>query len=903
MPQFSRTTRYVHPAVWTGLALGARLLLDPILGAEIPYATFYVAVAASAVQGGIVSGLIAEALGGFAAAYFFLDPRRTLRLRAFDDQLGLALYVIVSFLLVLLAAGQRRARRRLDDEIRQRQAAEAVERAQRQRFEVTLGSIGDAVIATDTESRVTFLSRVAAELTGWSASEAAGRPIDDVFAIRNEDTGAPVENPAVRAMRDGRVVGLANHTVLLSRTGRRIPIDDSGAPIIDASGATIGAVLVFRDVSEARQRDAELRAQSRMIDRSHDGIIMMDAQRRVLTWNRGASELYGWTAEEARGKHIHSFLRTQSPTPMRHVDETLRDHGEWEGELIHTCKDGHEIVAESRQILVPDESGNVGAILEINRDITRRKQLETEARRAAAEAEEGRRTLEAVMAHLPEGLTIADAPDVRVRMVSRHGAELAGRPTEALTNIAAEAHPAVWGLYCMDGRTPARPEELPLTRAVVEGATTTDEEWILRRPDGTDVRLLCNAAPIRDGEGRVTGGLIAWRDITQRKRLEEKLRETAKLESVGILAGGIAHDFNNLLTAILGNASMLLDEAPEGSREAVCAEQICSAAERAARLTREMLAYSGRARFVIEPIDLSESIRGTAALLRASIPKNVELRLELARDLPAVEGDAGQLHQVVMNLLINGAESIGAEGGHVTVATRRRDVDDGYLQMAALDAHVNAGWYIELEVTDSGCGMDPQTVARIFDPFFTTKFSGRGLGLSAVQGIVRGHHGAIKVYSTPGDGTTFRILLPACAAPLGQLAKDAAARPVQRAGAGTVLVVDDEESVRATAKGALERLGYDVLIAEDGARGVETLAASSARISLVLLDMTMPGLSGEETLRRMRAVQPDVAILLSSGFSESEAMQRFAENRVSGFLQKPYTIQTLSERVQAATAG
>jgi PAS domain S-box-containing protein len=608
------------------------------------------------------------------------------------------------------------------------------------------------------------MNTAAVQLTGWSPAGAMGQPIDAVFTIRNEETGATVENPVTLALREGRVAGLANHTLLYSRGGQRRPIDDSGAPIIDSSGKVCGAVLIFRDVSEARTRDAELRERDRMIDLAHDAIIVADAGRRIKWWNTGAHEMYGWEESYARGQVMHELLNTRESVPIPMIDQVLRERGRWDGELIHTCRDGRVITVESRQVLLRGADGEATGILEINRDITQRKQAEAELRRAAAEAEEGRRTLEALMEHIPEGLTVADAPDVRIRMVSRHGLELAGRPPESLVGVTADVHASRWGIYHMDGKTPAEARELPLTRAVVLGEVTTDEEWLIRRPDGIDLPVLCNAAPIRDAQGNVTGGLIAWRDVSQRKELEEKLREAAKLESLGILAGGIAHDFNNLLTGIIGNVSLLLEEVPAGSTAWTFADGISRAAERAAKLTQQMLAYSGRGRFVVEPVDLSEQVREMQQLVETSLPANVELRLDLADTLPPVEVDLVQLQQVVMNLVVNGAEAIGTGRGWIEIATRVCEMNEGDIRKLLWEGDARPGRYVVLEVRDSGSGIEEANLGRIFDPFFTTKFPGRGLGLAAVQGIVRGHKGAIGVCTAPGAGATFRVFLPAISA-------------------------------------------------------------------------------------------------------------------------------------------
>lgn len=382
-------------------------------------------------------------------------------------------------------------------------------------------------------------------------------------------------------------------------------------------------------------------------------------------------------------------------------------------------------------------------------------------RRAAAEAAEGRRMLEAVMEYIPEGLAILEAPDARVRTVSRHGAELAGRTEEFLLHQT----PAdfVSSLYHTDGKTPARVDEMAGTRAIRYGEITGDQEWILKRPDGTTIVILSRAAPIRDDEGRITGAVVAGRDITERKRLEEKLRESTKLESLGILAGGIAHDFNNLLTSVLGHASLLLNDLPKGSRAWESAHEISRAAEHAARLSGQMLAYSGHGRFLLAALNLSECVGRLAAKIRSSMPDNVQVEFDLKNDLPPIEADASQMRELLLCLVSNGVEAIEPRSGRVTIATQLLSVEETYTREPFLNEEVWPGTYVALEVSDTGSGMDADTVTRIFDPFFTTKFPGRGLGLAAVQGIVRGHGGKILVYSTPGEGTTIRILFPVAA--------------------------------------------------------------------------------------------------------------------------------------------
>jgi len=414
--------------------------------------------------------------------------------------------------------------------------------------------------------------------------------------------------------------------------------------------------------------------------------------------------------------------------------------------------------------------------------------------------------------------------------------------------------------------------------------------------DGHLLECEWHTAPLHDDDGRLLGFTSVVQDFTERRHSEEALRLAQKLESLGVLAGGIAHDFNNLLTAILGHVDLAMGKVDHVHPVVSHLAQIDATARRASELSRQMLAYSGRGPFQVASLDLNQQIREMTGLLSVSIAKKVTLRLDLQDPLPRVQGDAAQFQQVILNLVTNASEAIGDRGGSVLLRTRAVDLEIEALVGEFPGQVLEPGSYIRLEVQDDGCGMDAETIGRIFDPFFTTKFTGRGLGLSAMLGIVRGHRAGIRVESVPGQGTTFVLLFPATedAAPVETL--DFAPEEAQLK--GRVLVVDDEEIVRDLSQMALEAIGLEVLTARDGLEAVAAVELHGPTLRTVLMHLTMPRMDGAEALRIIRAMQPRLPVVLTSGYTEQESLRGVEGLDPSAFLQKPFRVPDLQMRVQ-----
>lgn len=439
-----------------------------------------------------------------------------------------------------------------------------------------------------------------------------------------------------------------------------------------------------------------------------------------------------------------------------------------------------------------------------------------------------------------------------------------------------------------------------MLRARQDGMEFEPLEADVRCKNGTTRTVLASATPLGDAfEGE---HLVILLDITEQKhaeeqrlKLEQQLLHAQKLESLGVLAGGIAHDFNNILMAIIGNADLALMRINKESPATENLHRIEQAAARAADLAKQMLAYSGKGKFVIDNISLNNLLEEMLHMLEVSISKRAVLRLNLHEELPPVEADVTQIRQIIMNLVINASEAIGEKSGFIAITTGCMNCDRNYLKDVWLDENLSEGFYVYLEISDSGCGMDKETMSRLFDPFFTTKFTGRGLGMAAVLGIVRGHNGAIKVYSEPGKGTTFKVLLPASDRPLAS--SGSGADHIDWHGCGTVLLVDDEESVRGIGSEMLKELGFSVITANDGREAIEAFKASTDDFAFVVLDLTMPHMDGEQCFRELHKICPDVKVIMSSGFNEQEVTQKFVGKGLSGFIQKPYKLSTLRNAI------
>ena len=600
-----------------------------------------------------------------------------------------------------------------------------------------------------------------------------------------------------------------------------------------------------REASELREQSTLLGA---VIDAVEEGVLLIDETGQTLLRNRAATEML-------------SVAETQAMVDVR------AEAGVW------TSPSGKEI-----ERFATDVPG-YGRLF-VCRDLTVKLRTEQERLR-----------LEHIISSLRQGFEVISLPEGRIIQTNpsfdrMHGGEhMLGRPAQSIFAGNAEEQQRAFTTI----------REICEAEAFWEGET--------RQVTDSGAELWCGSRFNLHEESGSKFLSAIHHDITQQKRVakesaqvEARLREAAKLESLGVLAGGVAHDFNNLLVGILGNASLAAETISSNSPARAMLKDVVAASESAASLTRQLLAYAGKGRFLVEPVDLSDLVRQISSLVQTSIPKTVQVRLELAQTLPCIAVDASQIQQLIMNLVINGAEAVGEQTGSVLVTTALQDVDDQYINSVLMPEQIAPGKYVVLEVHDNGSGMDEETIARIFDPFFTTKFTGRGLGLAAVLGIVRAHKGALKVYSTPGRGTTFKVLFPVSDPP--KIAPAPRALPELQQGTESILVIDDEVFVRLGAKSILEKYGYTVYTAENGKEGVDLFRVVGKKISAVILDMTMPVMSGAEAFRELKNIDPETPVILSSGYNEVEAVERFTGKGLAAFIQKPYSAKSLVKKVR-----
>ena len=650
--------------------------------------------------------------------------------------------------------------------------------------------------------------------------------------------------------------------------------------------ALVGEHPDDRDVAALREFQERARLQAALLQCVAQPICAVDDQSRVTYWNGAIEELTGYSACDVMGSEVLGrIMSPESIDSALEARESARAGRRWEGTLRVLRRSGGSVVL--RATVSPDfkPDGTHGGHIVVCADITELRAAE-EQRQESAERVRFQASLLAAVGQA----VIATDISGRVTYWNRAAEQLFGwKQDEAVGRPVLEV--------VATESSQRRGEQI--LQALGRGETWTGE-FQVRRRDGTNFVALVTDAPILDENGALIGIIGISSDITERIGLEEQLRQAQKMEAIGRLAGGVAHDFNNLLTAIKGHAGMLLDDLPQGSEHHEDAFQIFQAGERAAALTRQLLAFSRKQVLEAQSVDLVAAAVNLQPMLRRLIPARIDFRVDSTGEHAVVWADPGQVNQILMNLVVNAADSIERTG---TISIHLDSVDLSKADVDSIPWHVEVGRYARMRVRDSGSGITPQVLNKIFEPFFTTKAEGlgTGLGLSTVYGIVKQSGGHIMVNSSLDSGTTFQVLLPLSEnAPDAPVTTQRAALVTPPAG-GVILLVEDDESVRCLARRILERGGYTVLQAPNGRAALELAASHEGTVDVVLSDVIMPDMGGVELKERLRAMYPALQVILTSGYSEAD-LRGEVRGQSAAFLRKPFTAASLLQVVAETMA-
>jgi len=623
------------------------------------------------------------------------------------------------------------------------------------------------------------------------------------------------------------------------------------------------------------QRERYVRA---VFEGSLDGILVADDEGRYVDANATALEMLGVTRDDLLGRTAAHFA-AEREDDFASAWRGFVEAGRMEG-IFHARRPDGTV-----RVLDFAATANVssGRHLSVLRDATERTRTEAALR-------ENEHLLRLVLETIPIGVWLVD----RTGLIT-YGNPAAQRIWGGARHVGPDAYD-VYQAWRLPGGEPVG-KDWSKARAVRKGVATFAEPLEIERFDGVRRFVLVSALAIRDENGRIVGAIETNEDVTDQRRLEQQFLQAQKMEAVGRLAGGVAHDFNNLLSVILGRGAMLQAMLPPEAKTRRHIDEILAASERAAALTRQLLAFGRRQVLQRRPVDLSDVVLGMRSMLSRLIGEDVRLRTELAEGMKPVLADPSQLEQVLMNLAVNARDAM-PDGGELRIVTSPVRLDEGAARAVPGAA---PGSYAELAVTDTGTGMDKETLSHLFEPFFTTKEPGRGtgLGLATVYGIVEQCGGHISVKSEPDEGTTFRIRLPLTQALVGRQETTTAAR-AHRHGSETILLVEDEDSLRDLVREGLEEWGYTVLVAANGAQALELEAAREGAIDLVITDVIMPGMHGRELVRRVAQRRPGLAVVFMSGYSADVIAGQDILEPGWRYLEKPFSSTALADKVREA---
>jgi PAS domain S-box-containing protein len=889
------------PYLLAGAAVSAgvllRLLLARVLGTELPYITLFPVVFVVAYFLGFGPTVLATALGIAAAVELIMEPRHGLAVAESVARVGALLFGLTGVGIGWLGGERLRARaaaasalerasaeaaRAEEEAIRAEEEAaraeeetlRAEEEAQRsaresERVERVLASIGDAFLVVDRRWIVTYVNPAVTALIGGRPADLVGRLFWEAFP---GSADGPFGETYRRAMSGGHVIREQGYHAPLRRWLQ-----------VTAYPSSEGLSIVVQDVSDRVRAQEATERLAAIVTSSVDGIVGKQLDGTIVSWNRGAEQIFGYTADEIVGRPIYTLVPPELHDSEREILERVgRGEPVAFSETERIRKDGERIVISLSVSPIRDESGRVIGVSSIKRDITWERRT-----RALLAAETARSRELAQVVDLAQAF-VRDL-EGRISYWSTGAMRLYGwSAAEAVGQVAHEL------LHTEFPGPLAEMNRLLLEHNHWEG------ELAHVAKDGRRLHVASQWVLRRDAEGRPQGVFEVNTDETARRQMEERTRQSERLEVVGQLAGGVAHEANNQMTVVLGAADFLLRRPELAALARQDVEQIRAAAERTAAITGQLLAFSRRQVLRPRVLDLDETVRGLELVLRRTLGEQSTLELRLRSAPGLVKADPGQLAQVLLNLVLNSRDAMPV-GGRLTIETFCTELTEGYARQHPGVA-IMAGPYVCLAVNDTGHGMSRETASRVFEPFYTTKPIGKGtgLGLATVYGIVKQSEGYVWTYSELGKGTTFKTYLPL--APEAKL-QGPTSPPAPRASGEVVLLVEDETAVRQMASRVLQEYGYGVIEASDGREALAVLERGDARIRLLVTDVVMPEMDGRELARRAEALRPGLPVLYMSGYTDDEIVRRGLLEAGQPFLQKPFNPETLGGQVARMLQG
>ena len=756
-------------------------------------------------------------------------------------------------------------------DITDRKNAEKALRESEDRFQKIYNQSNDAIVLVDPhEEKIVDANSKAFELFEYSKKELLEKP----FSILHPNDTNKCREFTQKVSSNPNDTSL--EIICNSKSGNKLFVEIS-ASSIDVDGQ-IYVIFLIRDVSMRKKVEQEITLLAHAIKSISECVVITDMENKILFVNDAFQKTYGYEEKELIGKSVDMIRSDVNPSEIlaEILPRTIKDGG-WSGELFNRRKDGTDFPIFLSTSVMFDEKGKSIALVGVSKDISERK----EAEKALRQSEEKYRTL----FEESNDVVFISTPDGRILDINSAGVDLFGYSSkEELLRIKVDKD-----LYW-------NPEDREKYKEIlVRQGFVKDFELIIKRGDGQKLIVLETARPVYDKDGKVIKYRGILRDITDKKRLEEQLRQAQKLQSLGTLAGGIAHDFNNILGIILGYATMLENNNGDSNKLKWNLNAIVKAVNRGSALVQQILTFARKTDVLFETVKVNAAINELVKLATGTFPKTISFRPQLQDDLPYIKADHNQIHQALLNLLVNGRDAM-PKGGTLFIKTSTISGDE--LSKKFPDA--NDQNYVSIIISDEGTGMNKETLNRVFEPFFTTKKRGKGtgLGLAVVYGVVSSHHGFIDVESELNVGTTFYLYFPVAEELIISSHGSNGDQKAAKGGSETILFVEDEEMLRELIENLLKDNGYKVLTAEDGEKAVEMYSKNIDDIDLVITDMGLPKLNGWKAYLKMREYNPELKMILASGYLDPEIRAELTENAQEYFIQKPYDLDDMLKKVR-----